>query len=176
MCHAVSPCAMLCHHVPCCVTMCHAVSPCAMLCHHVPCCVTMCHAVIALTGSYHGDTLAAMHAQSPSPYTSFQQQPWYGGKGVFLDPPTVEYSQGQWLVVLPPALSSSSTTPPTTHLSFQSRAAVFDKERDSSPLAPLYHDYIQQQLQPFLLPSDSSSGVPSGGFSGAMAAALIIEP
>ncbi|CAI5473349.1 unnamed protein product [Closterium sp. Yama58-4] len=129
--------------------------------------------VIALTGSYHGDTLAAMHAQSPSPCTSFQQQPWYGGKGVFLDPPTVEYSQGQWLVVLPSALSSSSST---HNLFFQTRSAVFHKERDSTPLAPIYHDYIQQQLQPFLLPSDSSSGGPSGGFSGAMAAALIIEP
>ncbi|CAI5504850.1 unnamed protein product [Closterium sp. Naga37s-1] len=128
--------------------------------------------VIALTGSYHGDTLAAMHAQSPSPYTSFQQQPWYGGKGVFLDPPTVEYSQGQWLVVLPPSLSSSSTTPPTTHLSFQSRTAVFHSERDSSPLASIYHQYMHHHLQPFLLPSDSSSGGPSG----AMAAALIIEP
>ncbi|CAI5963000.1 unnamed protein product [Closterium sp. NIES-65] len=128
--------------------------------------------VIALTGSYHGDTLAAMHAQSPSPYTSFQQQPWYGGKGMFLDPPTVEYSQGQWLVVLPPSLSSSSTTPPTTHLSFQSRTAVFHSERDSSPLASIYHQYMHHHLQPFLLPSDSSSGGPSG----AMAAALIIEP
>lgn len=34
--------------------------------------------VLALKGSYHGDTLGAMEAQSPSPYTGFLQQPWYG--------------------------------------------------------------------------------------------------
>ncbi|PKI59852.1 hypothetical protein CRG98_019734 [Punica granatum] len=33
--------------------------------------------VLALQGSYHGDTLGAMEAQSPSAYTSFLQQPWY---------------------------------------------------------------------------------------------------
>ena len=32
--------------------------------------------VIALKGSYHGDTLGAQDAQSPSPYTGFLQQPW----------------------------------------------------------------------------------------------------
>jgi dethiobiotin synthetase/adenosylmethionine--8-amino-7-oxononanoate aminotransferase len=32
--------------------------------------------VIALRGSYHGDTLGAMEAQAPSPYTGFLQQPW----------------------------------------------------------------------------------------------------
>ncbi|CAN6831923.1 unnamed protein product [Brassica oleracea] len=44
--------------------------------------------VLALRGSYHGDTLGAMEAQAPSPYTGFLQQPWYTGKGLFLDPPT----------------------------------------------------------------------------------------
>lgn len=34
--------------------------------------------VLALRGSYHGDTLGAMEAQAPSPYTGFLQQPWYG--------------------------------------------------------------------------------------------------
>jgi dethiobiotin synthetase/adenosylmethionine--8-amino-7-oxononanoate aminotransferase len=33
--------------------------------------------VLALNGSYHGDTLGAMEAQAPSAYTSFLQQPWY---------------------------------------------------------------------------------------------------
>ncbi|TVU42146.1 hypothetical protein EJB05_08537 [Eragrostis curvula] len=45
--------------------------------------------VLALNGSYHGDTLGAMEAQAPSAYTSFLQQPWYSGRGLFLDPPTV---------------------------------------------------------------------------------------
>ena len=34
--------------------------------------------VLALKGSYHGDTLGAMEAQAPSPYTGVYQQPWYG--------------------------------------------------------------------------------------------------
>jgi dethiobiotin synthetase/adenosylmethionine--8-amino-7-oxononanoate aminotransferase len=33
--------------------------------------------VLALKGSYHGDTLGAMDAQAPSAYTGFLQQPWY---------------------------------------------------------------------------------------------------
>jgi len=33
--------------------------------------------VLALNGSYHGDTLGAMEAQAPSAYTSFLQQPWF---------------------------------------------------------------------------------------------------
>jgi adenosylmethionine-8-amino-7-oxononanoate aminotransferase len=33
--------------------------------------------VLALKGSYHGDTLGAMEAQAPSSYTGFLQQPWY---------------------------------------------------------------------------------------------------
>lgn len=33
--------------------------------------------VLALKGSYHGDTLGAMEAQAPSAYTGFLQQPWY---------------------------------------------------------------------------------------------------
>jgi adenosylmethionine-8-amino-7-oxononanoate aminotransferase len=33
--------------------------------------------VLALRGSYHGDTLGAMEAQAPSAYTGFLQQPWY---------------------------------------------------------------------------------------------------
>jgi hypothetical protein len=32
--------------------------------------------VLALKGSYHGDTLGAMEAQAPSSYTGFLQQPW----------------------------------------------------------------------------------------------------
>lgn len=37
----------------------------------------MMNQVLALRGSYHGDTLGAMEAQAPSPYTGFYQQPWY---------------------------------------------------------------------------------------------------
>lgn len=33
--------------------------------------------VLALKGSYHGDTLGAMETQAPSSYSGFLQQPWY---------------------------------------------------------------------------------------------------
>ncbi|KAB5552692.1 hypothetical protein DKX38_010003 [Salix brachista] len=57
--------------------------------------------VLALKGSYHGDTLGAMEAQAPSSYTGFLQQPWYTGRGLFLDPPTVSLSNNKWNLSLP---------------------------------------------------------------------------
>ncbi|KAE8711275.1 Bifunctional dethiobiotin synthetase/7,8-diamino-pelargonic acid aminotransferase [Hibiscus syriacus] len=57
--------------------------------------------VLARQGSYHGDTLGAMEAQAPSSYTGFLQQPWYTGRGLFLDPPTVFMHNGKWTLSLP---------------------------------------------------------------------------
>ncbi|KAH9622480.1 hypothetical protein KSS87_015243 [Heliosperma pusillum] len=57
--------------------------------------------VLALKGSYHGDTLGAMEAQAPSSYTGFLQQPWYIGRGHFIDPPTVFMHHGKWNLLLP---------------------------------------------------------------------------
>ncbi|XP_008232819.1 PREDICTED: uncharacterized protein LOC103331926 [Prunus mume] len=37
--------------------------------------------VLALKGSYHGDTLGAMEAQAPSSYPGFLQQPCFLGHG-----------------------------------------------------------------------------------------------
>ncbi|GAB2266881.1 hypothetical protein Dimus_001869 [Dionaea muscipula] len=37
--------------------------------------------VLALKGSYHGDTLGAMEAQGPSTYTGLLQQPWCSSEG-----------------------------------------------------------------------------------------------
>ncbi|KAK4481850.1 hypothetical protein RD792_012761 [Penstemon davidsonii] len=65
--------------------------------------------VLALRGSYHGDTLGAMEAQAPSPYTGFLQQPWYRGRGEFLDPPTVSMCDGTWEVSLPGKLQSDKS-------------------------------------------------------------------
>ncbi|KAG6532160.1 hypothetical protein ZIOFF_005998 [Zingiber officinale] len=62
--------------------------------------------VLALTGSYHGDTLGAMEAQAPSSYTSFIQQPWYSGRGLFLDPPECFITKGNWHLSLPDCLKS----------------------------------------------------------------------
>lgn len=37
---------------------------------------TFCKQVVALSGSYHGDTLGAQEAQAPTAYTGPLQQPW----------------------------------------------------------------------------------------------------
>ncbi|CAN1292283.1 Bifunctional dethiobiotin synthetase/7,8-diamino-pelargonic acid aminotransferase, mitochondrial [Linum perenne] len=60
--------------------------------------------VLALKGSYHGDTLGAMEAQAPSSYTGFTQQPWYSGRGFFMDPPAVCMCNNKWMVTLPPGM------------------------------------------------------------------------
>ncbi|KAG4970089.1 hypothetical protein JHK82_035785 [Glycine max] len=57
--------------------------------------------VLALQRSYHGDTLGAMEAQAPSSYTGFLQQPWYTGRGLFLDPPSVFMHNSTWNVSIP---------------------------------------------------------------------------
>ncbi|TYK09496.1 bifunctional dethiobiotin synthetase/7,8-diamino-pelargonic acid aminotransferase [Cucumis melo var. makuwa] len=100
--------------------------------------------VLALNGSYHGDTLGAMEAQAPSCYTGFLQQPWYSGRGVFLDPPTVYMHGGKWYLSLPVGLQ-----PETLRLEnafFNSRDEVFDEKRDGSDLAEIYSAYLSQQL------------------------------
>ncbi|XP_038878691.1 bifunctional dethiobiotin synthetase/7,8-diamino-pelargonic acid aminotransferase, mitochondrial [Benincasa hispida] len=100
--------------------------------------------VLALNGSYHGDTLGAMEAQAPSCYTGFLQQPWYTGRGVFLDPPTVYMHRGKWYISLPVGLR-----PETLRLEnafFCSRNEVFDEKRDHSDLAGIYSAYLSQQL------------------------------
>ncbi|CAA7062397.1 unnamed protein product [Microthlaspi erraticum] len=118
--------------------------------------------VLALRGSYHGDTLGAMEAQAPSPYTGFLQQPWYTGRGLFLDPPTVFLSNGAWTLSLPECFSQTASEECKT---FTTRDEIFDKSRDASVLATIYSSYVSQQLQEF-----------SGTAQSAHVGALIIEP
>ncbi|WVZ94342.1 hypothetical protein U9M48_040243 [Paspalum notatum var. saurae] len=116
--------------------------------------------VLALNGSYHGDTLGAMEAQAPSAYTSFLQQPWYSGRGLFLDPPTVYIKNESYNICLPQSMQHDPHD-----LGFSSQAEVFCKTRDNSSVADLYLSYIKQQLSEFSLSSNSEH-----------LAALIIEP
>ncbi|KAG7538494.1 Aminotransferase class-III [Arabidopsis suecica] len=118
--------------------------------------------VLALRGSYHGDTLGAMEAQAPSPYTGFLQQPWYTGRGLFLDPPTVFLSNGAWNIALPESFSEIA---PEGYGTFTSRDEIFDKSRDASTLARIYSAYVSEHLQEY-------SGVRQSAYVGA----LIIEP
>ncbi|XP_041990774.1 bifunctional dethiobiotin synthetase/7,8-diamino-pelargonic acid aminotransferase, mitochondrial-like [Salvia splendens] len=119
--------------------------------------------VLALRGSYHGDTLGAMEAQAPSSYTGFLQQPWYTGRGLFLDPPTVALYSGTWKVSLPQKMQSVMSG--RESLSFSSRDEIFKRSRDGSGLASLYTSSILQELE---LLSDSSALSHIG--------ALIVEP
>ncbi|KAE8056780.1 hypothetical protein FH972_013519 [Carpinus fangiana] len=119
--------------------------------------------VLALRGSYHGDTLGAMEAQAPSAYTGFLQQPWYTGRGLFLDPPTVYMCNGVWNLSLPEGLCFGN--PKLENIAFSSRNEIFHRIRDNSDLAEIYSSYISQQLSQY-------SG--SGGFN--HIGALILEP
>ncbi|XP_057787659.1 bifunctional dethiobiotin synthetase/7,8-diamino-pelargonic acid aminotransferase, mitochondrial isoform X2 [Salvia miltiorrhiza] len=119
--------------------------------------------VLALRGSYHGDTLGAMEAQAPSSYTGFLQQPWYSGRGLFLDPPTVALYEGSWEVSLPQKMQSVISGHGS--LSFSSRDEIFKKSRDASGLASLYTSSILQELE---LLSDCNALSHIG--------ALIVEP
>ncbi|RLM60573.1 bifunctional dethiobiotin synthetase/7,8-diamino-pelargonic acid aminotransferase, mitochondrial [Panicum miliaceum] len=119
--------------------------------------------VLALNGSYHGDTLGAMEAQAPSAYTSFLQQPWYSGRGLFLDPPTVYIKSEMYNLSLPQSMLHDPQTYGDT--CFSSQAEVFCKSRDKSSAADLYLSYINQQLSEFSISSNSE-----------YLAALIIEP
>ncbi|XP_011069894.1 bifunctional dethiobiotin synthetase/7,8-diamino-pelargonic acid aminotransferase, mitochondrial [Sesamum indicum] len=119
--------------------------------------------VLALRGSYHGDTLGAMEAQAPSPYTGFLQQPWYRGRGHFLDPPTVSMSDDIWKVALPQKMQSGKSGHEC--LSFSSRDEIFKRSRDGSDLASLYASFVLQEL----LSLSDSNGISHIG-------ALIIEP
>ncbi|CAN7110360.1 unnamed protein product [Brassica rapa subsp. narinosa] len=118
--------------------------------------------VLALRGSYHGDTLGAMEAQAPSPYTGFLQQPWYTGKGLFLDPPTGILFNGAWNLSLPEFFAEIA---PEEYGTFSTRDEIFDKSRDTSTLATTYLAYVSKQLQEY-----------SGNTQSAHVGALIIEP
>ncbi|KAM7477033.1 hypothetical protein LguiB_024276 [Lonicera macranthoides] len=100
--------------------------------------------VLALRGSYHGDTLGAMEAQAPSPYTGFLQQPWYTGRGSFLDPPSVYMCNGRWKLSLPQGVQSEKLK--EEDMCFGFRDEIFNKTRDSSSLAGIYSSYISEEL------------------------------
>ncbi|KAF8392915.1 hypothetical protein HHK36_021155 [Tetracentron sinense] len=119
--------------------------------------------VLALNGSYHGDTLGAMEAQAPSTYTGFLQQPWYTGRGLFLDPPTVFMCNGGWNLSLPKAVQSEKMK--LEDMTFNSRDELFYGSRNCSDLAKRYSGCISEQLLQF-------SGLKGSVHIGA----LIIEP
>ncbi|XP_047310957.1 bifunctional dethiobiotin synthetase/7,8-diamino-pelargonic acid aminotransferase, mitochondrial [Impatiens glandulifera] len=119
--------------------------------------------VLALKGSYHGDTLGAMEAQAPSSYTGILQQPWYQGRGHFVDPPTVSLQAGVWKLSLPKVMQYKDVSEDDKVFSLQDE--IFNKKRDISNVATHYLSYISEEIF-----RNSDSKVCSH------IAALIIEP
>ncbi|RDX82061.1 Bifunctional dethiobiotin synthetase/7,8-diamino-pelargonic acid aminotransferase, mitochondrial, partial [Mucuna pruriens] len=103
--------------------------------------------VLALQRSYHGDTLGAMEAQAPSSYTGFLQQPWYTGRGLFLDPPSVFMHNKRWNISIPEGYHWESQK--SESITFASRDEIFHKGRDESELATVYSSYISKVLSAF---------------------------
>ncbi|XP_019463455.1 PREDICTED: bifunctional dethiobiotin synthetase/7,8-diamino-pelargonic acid aminotransferase, mitochondrial isoform X1 [Lupinus angustifolius] len=103
--------------------------------------------VLALLRSYHGDTLGAMEAQAPSAYTGFLQQPWYTGRGLFLDPPSVFMRNNKWMLSLPQGFHFGNLK--LDSITFASHEEIFHKGRDKSKLAAVYSSYISKQLSGF---------------------------
>ncbi|KAK7388482.1 hypothetical protein VNO78_23298 [Psophocarpus tetragonolobus] len=103
--------------------------------------------VLALQRSYHGDTLGAMEAQAPSSYTGFLQQPWYTGRGLFLDPPSVFMHNNTWNISIPEGYHQESLK--SESITFVSCDEIFDKGRDKSELATVYSSYISKLLSGF---------------------------
>jgi dethiobiotin synthetase/adenosylmethionine--8-amino-7-oxononanoate aminotransferase len=118
-------------------------------------------AVVGLQEGYHGDTLGAMDAVAPSPFNGRLQTPWYTGRGLFLDPPTVALQQGAWRVRLPAdmqAAAVAAAAAPAAEVQFGSQAEVFALPQRMAAAAPggqqqtlysLYRSHIQQQLEQY---------------------------
>jgi len=99
--------------------------------------------VMALEGSYHGDTLGVMNAQSPSVFTGPRQFAWYQPKGHFVDPPTLSLSDGRWAVALPKDMNVAVAE----GASWESRTEALDiQARLSTPLAEAYAEHARGQL------------------------------
>ena len=120
--------------------------------------------VLALDGSYHGDTLGTMDMQAPSVFTGPMQTPWYKPRGLFLSPPTAQMRRGRWVIEQPAngvclekcfgcACDFSRDAPGSPigtaefEVGFATRAEVFDVEaRSTSALAGWYADKIDAVL------------------------------
>jgi len=111
--------------------------------------------VLALDGSYHGDTLGALDMQSPSIFTSPMQTPWYQPRGLFLQPPSLAIRNGQWTVVLPKGgltddgnVLFAGATDASSHTSWTDRVDAFDiSARRDSTLAHEYAKAIENVLE-----------------------------
>ena len=113
--------------------------------------------VLGLEEAYHGDTLGAMDAVPPSVFNGPLQTPWFTGRSLSLDPPTVEMKRGRWQLRAPPSgwLTENLTE---QQLRFSSLEQVFGERGEargaaaaagsssSSTLHECYRDYINARI------------------------------
>ena len=109
--------------------------------------------ILALDGSYHGDTLGAMDMQSPSIFTGSLQTPWYEPRGLFLNAPTIGLKNQKWTVeyaeelVVAGGAGQTSSTAAVVLDRFENKADVFDvKKRKASSAAARYQALIDSVL------------------------------
>ncbi|KAG5639590.1 hypothetical protein H0H81_010792 [Sphagnurus paluster] len=121
--------------------------------------------VLGLTGSYHGDTIGAMDACEASGVYTCE---WHDAKGVWLDPPTVSFRDGEVFITLPPSLHPEDGE---MYVRADSLQRVYDVEhRIGSSLEVLYRTYVQRVLR------DLEAKRKEQGRGGLKLAALVLEP
>ena len=89
--------------------------------------------ILALDGSYHGDTLGAMDMQSPSIFTGSLQTPWYEPRGLFLNAPTVALKNRKWTVECADELVVGNETFDSRFRQFENKSDVFDTKKRKLP-------------------------------------------
>lgn len=107
--------------------------------------------VIGLTNGYHGDTLGAMDAVAETPYNNDDQTPWFRSRGLFLQPPTVGLTQGQWQVSIPSKMwdylkQHAGSQMDDGQLTFPRREGVFGQRQDAQDA---YAAYIASHWQQY---------------------------
>jgi dethiobiotin synthetase/adenosylmethionine--8-amino-7-oxononanoate aminotransferase len=96
--------------------------------------------VLGLRGSYHGDTIGAMDCSEPNTFN--EKVEWYCGRGLWLEYPTVQCANGQWVVELPPTMAPGGTK----SIEFRSLSEIFNVKRRKGQLQELYARYILDTL------------------------------
>ncbi|KAG6828674.1 hypothetical protein H0H92_007089 [Tricholoma furcatifolium] len=100
--------------------------------------------VLGLTGSYHGDTIGAMDACEVSGVYTCE---WHDAKGVWLDPPTIAFSNGKLCINVPPAIAQTENDMPAAY-AFSSLNDVYDVDaRLGTALERTYRTYIEGVLK-----------------------------
>ncbi|KAH8663289.1 dethiobiotin synthetase [Ilyonectria robusta] len=98
--------------------------------------------ILGLKGSYHGDTIGAMDCAEPCTFN--ENVEWYEGKGFWFDYPTVNCTDGKWVVDVPEGLKAELGSGEK----FPSVADVFNVEaREQDETCRKYEAYIEKTLK-----------------------------